>query len=136
MGCDIHLHIEMKVKGKWLHYGCPYVDRNYYLFAKMANVRNYRDIVPISEPRGFPCDGVSEITKVCFEHDKPFVHSISWLDAKELDDLRQWYNDRHPITEWRRDWNHHCIHTYLCGNDLDYDVDGIEDVRLVFWFDN
>lgn len=27
MGCDIHLHIEVKINGAWEHYATPRVDR-------------------------------------------------------------------------------------------------------------
>ena len=40
MGCDIHLHAEIKVNGKWEHYAHPHIRRDYRLFAKMASVRN------------------------------------------------------------------------------------------------
>ncbi len=36
MGCDIHLHTEVKIANVWHRYGCPSVDRNYRVFAKMA----------------------------------------------------------------------------------------------------
>lgn len=146
MGCDIHLHIEMKVKGKWLHYGCPHVDRDYDLFAMMANVRNRGHIIPISKPRGFPPDDISTITSICFENEKHDAHSISWLNKEEIDMLTVWYDNRNVAglsksfndiseNEWRC-WNYHGIKTYLCGNNITSKVKGIDDVRLVFWFDN
>ena len=136
MGCDIHLHIEMKVNGKWLHYGCPSVDRDYALFAKMANVRNYHNITPISGPRGFPCDGVSELTAVCYTDEKPDAHDISWLNKEEIEQLTEWYEHRPKEKDVWRCWNHHGIKSYLCGNNITSEVKGVEDVRLVFWFDN
>ena len=39
-----------------------YIGRCYSLFALLANVRNYAEITPISNPRGLPND-VSEIVK-------------------------------------------------------------------------
>jgi len=136
MGCDIHLHIEMKVEGKWLHYGCPAIDRDYALFAKMADVRNYGNITPISKARGFPNDGVSKLTAVCFEYEKPDAHSISWLNKKEIDVLTEWYDRRFKEHVKWGCWNHHGIKSYLCGNNITSEVKGIDDVRLVFWFDN
>lgn len=77
MGCDIHLHAEKLVDGKWVHIVPPtgvdsfgddfgytprwYRGRNYELFAVLAGVRNYGDITPIAEPRGIPGD-ISEET--------------------------------------------------------------------------
>lgn len=57
MGCDIHLHQEVKIGGEWHHYREQSVSRNYALFAKMAGVRNYGlTVTPIDEPRGIPDD--------------------------------------------------------------------------------
>ena len=63
MGCDLHLHTEVKINGKLHHYGSHRPHRNYDLFAKMANVRNYdEEIEPISLPKGLPED-ITELTK-------------------------------------------------------------------------
>ena len=61
MGCDIHANFEIKVNNKWLYYSNPDIDRNYDLFARMANVRNNRGIKPIDDPRGLPED-ITETT--------------------------------------------------------------------------
>lgn len=135
MGCDIHLHIEMKVYGNWVHYGCPSVDRNYGLFAMMADVRNQGEITPIDKPRGFPPDGVSPLTLICWEHEKADAHSVSWLNKEEIDELTKWYGSQKEKDNWLC-WNWHGIKTYLCGNNITSEVKGIDDVRFVFWFDN
>ena len=86
MGCDIHVCCERKnYEGKWIncdHFKLnPYFDndrddeeidkwwivpifddRNYALFATLADVRNYEYIKPVSEPRGLP-DDIHYITK-------------------------------------------------------------------------
>ena len=57
MGCDIHAMIEGKYHwtsiGAWHWQSCGEVriSRNYSLFAKLADVRNYDGIEPISKPR-------------------------------------------------------------------------------------
>lgn len=88
MGCDIHMFVEVKNDGKWKavprrtrpepEYSqwdkrtieCPYDDRNYDLFAMLANVRNGvgfagirtgEGFVPISMPKGFPDDASDEV---------------------------------------------------------------------------
>lgn len=38
MGCDIHLHAEVKIKNAWHHYAHPSVPRSYPLFSIMAGV--------------------------------------------------------------------------------------------------
>ena len=34
MGTDMHLHIELKIDGRWEHWSAPRIDRNYEFFAK------------------------------------------------------------------------------------------------------
>lgn len=59
MGCDIHTFIERRTRGqeRWVSV-TPSLNpgRNYEAFAFLAGVRNYNEIEPISEPRGFPED--------------------------------------------------------------------------------
>lgn len=91
MGCDIHLHIEVKVKDIWLHYAAPEVDRSYMLFTKMGNVRRddgrlELDIKELSDCRGLPND-ISDLTRVVYEWEKPDAHSMSWLSSSEIKEL-------------------------------------------------
>jgi hypothetical protein len=62
MGCDIHLHVEMRKAGseqQFIHsyFKGEFRKRNYEMFAKLANVRNYCNVdhLPI---RGLP-DNIS-----------------------------------------------------------------------------
>lgn len=98
MGCDIHAHVEVKLKGQWHHYHAPYINRDYSLFSKMANVRNgslssMRYVKPISKPRGMPED-ISLITKVMREGWGGDGHSDSWLGSAEVCELIKWYDVR------------------------------------------
>lgn len=114
MGCDIHMYVEYKKElpikdskereEKWLcgdyfKYN-PYKDifddekefermellghRNYSLFATLAGVRDYSELVtPVSKPKGFPsdcCDYVNEEKKQ-WDGD---AHTHSWLTLKEI----------------------------------------------------
>jgi hypothetical protein len=107
MGCDIHLYTEKKIKRKdkefwWCvdnfkpnEWNLDYSDepqfshksiydiRNYDLFAALADVRNYGNIIPIDEPRGLP-DDISDIVKKEAEIWHGDGHSYSWLTAKEI----------------------------------------------------
>ena len=135
MGCDIHLHIELKVDGEWQHWATPRVTRNYEVFAKMAGVRALDDeITPISRPRGLPAD-VSLMTRAhadYWERQGP-GHNHSWLAKKELKELAEWGQTR----EWGQDgfWFEREF-GYLFGACL-YDElpEFVEDLRAVFWFD-
>jgi len=107
MGCDIHTHVEIKQhinrEEKWccadyfklnryfdgiesekeyeLVGFCD--DRNYSLFATLANVRNYGDTAFISEPKSIPEDTCKEI-KQDFEYWGCDAHSASYFTLKEL----------------------------------------------------
>lgn len=144
MGCDIHVHTEIKVNGKWEHYGHPNTPRSYSLFALMAGVRNHDAIEPISPPKGMPEDA-SEITRLSYESYGSDGHSHSWLDSKEITVLEdRWIamlelNNLSTI-EFDLEWKYF---GYLEGNSwagfAKYPKERpkwIEDVRFVFWFDN
>lgn len=154
MGCDIHLHIEIKVDGQWHHYNHPQIPRNYWLFAKMANVRNYDTftcglIEPISQPKGFP-DDATFTTK--FDYEERWgddAHSASWLNAKEIQTLAEWWRETFKKESYPQSWFEASgggNFGYLFGNGYESFLkykgkdDGyprkLEDVRFVFWFDN
>lgn len=109
MGCDIHFYVERRVDGKWVTAdkwgkdeddnnrtvslgGSYYGDRNYDLFAILANVRNGHGFagvktgegfVPISEPRGIPNDASSEY-RAYAESWGMYGHSHSYLTVAEI----------------------------------------------------
>ena len=105
MNCDIHVCCEHKnyFNDKWIncdhfrHNPCfekyedekeweivpIYDDRNYALFATLANVRNYGENTPISEPRGLPKD-VHKITKQLADDWGIDGHSHSYFTLREL----------------------------------------------------
>ncbi len=153
MGCDIHLHIEVKVNGKWEHYAAPSIDRDYRLFATMADVRNEdHRYVPISKPKGFPEDA-SILTRLLREDYEIDGHSDSWLDHNEVmileDRLKSFFEEDRKENPrlFSLDYclEHSILHTYLGENsftahwrydDIPYLPKGITDFRFVFWFDN
>lgn len=136
MGCDIHLHIEVKINGKWEHYSAPYVNRWYDLFGKMAGVRS--DEEPIAEPRGLP-DDATAVTFFDAKRGEGDYHNHSWLDAREIRELEQWVHGR---TKSHSSW-HFENWGFVFGNYpssfIEYPddrVEGWEDIRFVFWFGN
>lgn len=141
MGCDIHLHTEVKINGKWHHYGCPNIMRSYRLFAMLAGVRNYDDIEPIAQPRGLPVDA-TELTKLDCEHWDADGHSHSWIGSSEILRVCEYMNEiAKPERAWMN-WEDETI-GYLFGNTWrgfekcpEYRPNGVQDIRWVFWFDN
>lgn len=141
MGCDIHLHVEVKIKGKWEHYSYPYINRDYDLFCVMAGVRSGPNSPePISQPRGLPKD-LSVVTKFDADIWNGDAHSASWLSAAEAGEVQVWFEKKHPGP------HHPPLFGYLFGNYIDSYIRfpgdgkhlkklGYEDARLVFWFDN
>ena len=146
MGCDIHMHIEVMVAGRWEHYAAPSIERWYKLFGLMAGVRNH-EVTPICSPKGFPADA-SIVTKLIYEDEKADAHTVSWLDHDEIikleDTLEEW--SKESDEKWPQyDLEYGILHTYLSGNsftahwrydDCRYLPEGIDDIRFVFWFDN
>jgi hypothetical protein len=139
MGCDIHLFTEIKIAGQWHTYSQPCIARCYQLFEKMAGVRGNVENA-IASPRGLPAN-VSAVVKWAANRWASDGHSHSWLNAKEIAELIDWYDRNSQRSdalgwEWRElgyldengwgDW-----HNYPRDR-----AEGIEDIRWVFWFDN
>jgi hypothetical protein len=96
MGADIHSILQIKginwktVNAKLFpdyfsfredrvtHTSAPFSERNYELFAFLADVRNYGAIKPLDLPRGLPTDYQTE------KYGDLGDHSFSWLSLEEL----------------------------------------------------
>jgi hypothetical protein len=142
MGCDIHVHTEVKIGGEWHHLGHPNIGRNYSLFSKMAGVRNYSpEETPLAEPRGLPEDATF-LTKFDYKHMGADAHTPSWLDGEEIDKLDEWY--RAYYKQHDPDSYHYIEREfgYVFGNGWNVkkfpsdNWPGVEDARWIFWFDN
>lgn len=109
-----------------------YEDRNYFLFAILANVRNGYDVVPLSEPRGVPKDSCYPIKYIVNEW-KGDGHSHSHFTLKELLDV-DWskYCLKLPEVD-RTDWLDDFKQSL---NELKKIDPNPENVRCVFFFDN
>lgn len=132
MGCDVHMHIEIKIQGTWEHWGNPQVPRNYEVFARLAGVRG--DAEPIDRPRGLPGDATTATQWDSYRWGDD-AHSHSWISSAEAADLMSW-SDAEKL-DYHRRWD------WVAGTDfrgfIDFPDDrpkGLDDFRLVFWFDN
>ena len=158
MGCDIHMYVEYKkpnTNGQW---ECGelfamnnsnnadlsvevdrvpiYRDRNYALFAVLADVRNNGTYECIAPPRGFP-DDAANFTKEEYKAWEADAHSCSYLTLAEL---RAHHFRVNPADCFGNDILAPLTEALLRrASDLDYcrwyniKLDGI---RIVFWFDN
>lgn len=84
MGCDIHGYLEVVHSETYVTGICNIPgDRSYDWFGILADVRNYANSKPISQPKGMP-------EKVCYEMQDKVKgygldgHSHSWLSWKEI----------------------------------------------------
>ena len=146
MGCDIHAHMEIKTGGIWYHLSPVDLQRNYATFSRMAGVRNSQGIVPISEPKGLPVD-IAVVTKMHSDAYAEYGHSHSWLGFDEMTQLLAFWSKRKekPWGEFELDSSrkHNDFGVWLFGYGIgsfgqypeEY-PDRLEDVRIVFWFDN
>lgn len=140
MGCDIHVHVELKVDGQWEHYAQLRPSRSYRTFARMAGVRGTEK--PIALPRGLP-DDITKMTRRDAEFWGDNGHDHSWLDCAEIRQLIDWFHEHvaHKLGEEFTPWSYlgleDWLGCYLYGNALDnIERARAEDIRLVFWFDN
>jgi hypothetical protein len=137
MGCDIHMHIEIKLDGRWEHWGAPHISRNYRLFSFLAGARKQPDWPePISPPKGLP-DNLSTVTRFAWEQEKDDggVNRMSWLNKDEIVRLENWWLENAPADD-RALFEVKCLGTYLLGNTFGAPKEPIQDVRFVFWFDH
>lgn len=144
MGTTMHAHIEVKKDGKWYHYGCPDVDRDYLVFACINGTRkdtfnsapnSIKDkIKPVARIHELPKD-MSEVTRICLDMDKAGyrLHDFGVLEADDLSALQK---ELREITGCGRyDLEADIFKTCIGGNSITRH-DGFEDVRVLFWFDN
>lgn len=168
MGCDIHMYVEYRSItnidtgwrcGDYFRVVDPlaekpvikrielYGDRDYSLFAVLADVRNSHLIDYISEPRGLP-DDVTEYVKREYGAWGNDAHSCSYFTLQELID----YHDVHkpkdlmgydvlkPLIDklkqraneidliWEFEWDNSLTRGIAYKK--------AERIRIVFWFDN
>lgn len=124
MGCDIHCHSEVKIAGVWHHLNEIDVNRNYRLFSMLAGVRLHPDVPQQFPVRGIP-DDATVVTRMQFDSWGDDAHTPSWISAEEV---RKVHDHFHVL-----------IFGYFLGwnwMDEDLKAKGVEDARVVFWFDN
>ena len=134
MGCDIHAFVEFKSGDEWNFYTEIDISRNYDLFEKIAGVRGNIDnaLFPTGCLPGLPLD-VSRTT---------YLHSINWGDDGHTHsclyfDKLEIINKQFKIFDSKREHFHHS--DFFFGNSFLIKEEWpkfVQDLRLVFWFDN
>ena len=139
MDCDIYLHIELQDgNGEWVHYAAPHVQRDYFLFEKMAGVCG-NPLKAISFPKGLPKD-LSLVTKASYPGWDKGARAVSWLSSDEIMELEDWLADEGSDLE--QDvlhcylMNKHSFMSFKRYDDVEYLPKPFTDIRFVFWFDN
>lgn len=133
---------------------CPFPNRSYSIFAFLADVRNYDRCTPIKQPAGFPKDASREVKRE-YKKWEGDAHSASYLTARELSEFD------YDQTFWNRRITRQEAPNYFNGAALAEEGEGVvltyrenlgafffthleelksigelDDVRIVFWFDN
>lgn len=165
MGCDIHMHVEYRPthgnpgylwrSGDYykMHYRgnreAEYTvtdfcgDRDYWLFAVLADVRNDGSFTYIDGPRGLPKD-ISEDVKREFDPWTYDAHSMSYLTLQEIIDFYDEHQDEkegevlysliNKLKERADELN--LIYNFTWKNNYDEAYRESKNFRIVFWFDN
>jgi hypothetical protein len=152
MSCDITIFAEAKKKGKWQKVKkCftsqegkktehPFGWQNYGLFGFLADVRNYSGSETIKIPAGVPV-GLSQEVQSEYEQAKESAccnHSFSYLRLSDLlafDYDKKFVNVRSdpPEVVTYREFLGDLFFTNL--KELQT-LGAVNDVRVIFWFDN
>lgn len=110
--------------------GEPFGWRSYSVFAFLAGVRNYSEITPISEPRGYPSDMRVSEDDLWYGDG----HSESWLSIEELNK----HDYDRMIVDERRGGEIMLLRDYL-GRGFFHDLAELNRIgadRVVFCFDS
>jgi hypothetical protein len=157
MGCDIHSYAEVRNKetGKWEKaiafttiddfdkdwYKAdvgdnPFNWRSYGMFGFLADVRNYSSVPTIVEPRGIPEDVSDEINSE-YEYWGYYSHTASHIYLREFVE----YDYDKKFEDTRDGDAVITVREFLSEMFFQHIEDlkklgGLDDVRVVFWFDN
>jgi hypothetical protein len=143
LGCDIHGWVEVRPY-KWDEeywsavYDIDHLDRNYVLFDRLFGVRGPHDNVkPLAEQKGIPPSGVHDEFNDWRAKDLAYWeadgHSHSWVSLQEIID-----NEKTLLAPYAGYDENHALKWAMLFNIMKElsKVYGIDNVRLVAWFDN
>lgn len=129
MGCDIHLHAEMRINGRWEYAGSVEVGRCYTSFGKIAGVRDNNQ-TQLTYPNGLPED-VNPMTRFLIM--KTTDHSCGFMEGKHLKKYTTWARSdkrEEPVIDIVKELK------WSFGYEIDEKVIYSKDFRLVYGFDS
>jgi hypothetical protein len=139
MGCDIHGWVEIRPynfdKDYWTAvYDIDHLERNYLMFARLFGVR-LEEIPALAPNRGLPSNGDHDAhddwRKIDATYWEADGHSFSWIGLDEIIAHEKELLAPLPPQETFQKWQMLFNIMKELGK-----VYGIENVRLVAWFDN
>lgn len=145
MGCDIHTVAEVRRDGRWHSVGqyewlsvysdadpedAPFEWRHYMMFALLAGVRNYEGIEPITQPRGMPSDASMEALA---KRSYWTGHTPSFVTLRELAEFDY---DRPMHKGGAMTYREAIDDRFFRHVEALRRLGPIDDVRVVFFFDN
>lgn len=143
MGTNLHVHIEVKLNGKWEHFAAPCVTRDYHLFAAINGldaefIRPSNRPIAVSRHHELPED-MSAITRVCLEQSRSLgLRGFGYLEAEDIDALQEeLYRSTPEVCRTGFDklnLEHNIFRTCIGGNTIAGHT-GFEDSRIVYWYD-
>lgn len=165
MGATIYSFAEIQKDNKWVLveeplFGVnkkttePFGWRSYSIFGFLADVRNYSDCTPISQPKGLPKDSEhlnkssnGLMTLKDEIENEPDLNSLSFLTLKELTEFNYentLIDKRNPTETSLGHWTEGEEITYrnFLGEEFFIDLKALqqlgepEAVRIVFWFND
>jgi hypothetical protein len=151
MGCDMHAHVELKIAGHWHHYHACSIVRRYQAFGELAGVRCVSDSPPVaralSDSNEELPDDLTTVTSLSVDSWEADGHTWGVINAKEFGDWRERVTSK--FTDGNKWESNHWFEEgfgYLFGNTYDGWAkhpehrngaeSAVEDIRIVFWFDN
>lgn len=127
MGRSITIHVEIRVRGKWLHYDMVPLLRGSDVFEQMIQKSGgYED------PRGLPVDATETTV---WDNGKDQESGASWLTAEEAASIERWWRDNSIQNEPRPLFGDHVVEFIHFVENPSSRWEGLEDARVVFWFD-
>lgn len=152
MSTNIHAHVELKIGGEWQHYQVANDSgRQWYLaYAELAGVRVDGTTDRICQRMGEIPPDPTKITQLDLDYWEGDGHHYGWINAEEFgqwrDKVLNIAKDSPVLDLHKSDLWFDTVFGYFFGNtyegwkkypeDLNEQTLQVQDIRIIFWFDN